>query len=74
MQDAADDAVVGSPLVATQAGLDVAVLFYMLTPSSLFKVGMCNGQVRLIAAGACALNDTFVCIRMYVPVGLFCCL
>lgn len=54
-QSAEVDAPVGDPLVATHDGKDVAVLFYIVggNDDSIFKLGICNGQVRIQIA---ALN------------------
>ncbi len=48
MQNATVDDAVGSVLVATQTGLDVAVTFYIITGNTtVFKIGLCNGQLRI---------------------------
>jgi hypothetical protein len=52
-QDAGVDAEVGPPLYANHEGKDVAVLFFIVggNEAGLFKLGICNGQVRLVRAG-----------------------
>ncbi len=48
-QDARAEDPVGSALVASQPGTDVAVLFYITAgnDAGIFKLGICNGQMRI---------------------------
>ena len=54
------NAVVGSPLVAYHPSVGVTVQYYIVggTGLGLFKVGACDGQVRLVTGGT--LNADYV--------------
>ncbi len=43
---------VGPALIATHPGLDVAVLYFIIAgnDAGLFKLGICNGQLRIALA------------------------
>ena len=57
-EDAVANTPVGPPLFANHSGVDVAVTYSIIggNGSALFKVGLCDGQIRLRASGLLDYN------------------